>query len=149
LIMAALRETTQVVVNPGRAVRHDRKRHTEGAVLSLGAVDVDFLLANGDVSLYVEPVAASADAAAPKLDDNVAAAIAAGQAGQDSTDTPALSPEQVGQALDNVAAAVASDGAGSGQADAAKADADQANANAEAAATKAKPAAKTAKAGKA
>jgi len=43
---------TACIVNPGRAVRHDRKRHTEGAILHLDDIDVDALVALGDVSIH-------------------------------------------------------------------------------------------------
>jgi hypothetical protein len=107
--MAALKETTLVVVNPGRAVRHDRKRHTHGAVLSLGAVDLDFLIANGDVSLYVpkpDPTLETGSEQADKPADTAAKGDTGSTA--DAAGTGTISAENVLKALDNVAAAVAS-----------------------------------------
>lgn len=77
--------TTLCIVNPGRAVRHDRKRHTEGALLNLDAIDVEFLVACGDVSIYTPP-----------------------EPGTGQTDQQAgLTADQVTQALDTAVAAIA------------------------------------------
>lgn len=78
--------TTLCIVNPGRAVRHDRKRHTEGALLNLDAIDVEFLVACGDVSIYTPP-----EPGTGQTDDQ--------QAG--------LTADQVTQALDTAFAAIA------------------------------------------
>lgn len=43
---------TACIVNPGRAVRHEGKRHAEGAVLRLDQVDVKQLTENGFVSIW-------------------------------------------------------------------------------------------------
>lgn len=78
--------TTLCIVNPGRAVRHDRKRHTEGALLNLDAIDVEFLVACGDVSIYTPPEPGT------------------GQMGDQPAD---LTADQVTQALDTAVAAIA------------------------------------------
>jgi hypothetical protein len=75
---------TACIVNPDRAVRHEGKRHVAGAVLLLCEADVRQLTKSGDVSVVV---AALAPAPAPE---------------------PLLSADQVVQAFDAVAAAVAS-----------------------------------------
>lgn len=91
--------TTLCIVNPGRAVRHDRKRHTEGALLNLDAIDVEFLVACGDVSIYTPP-----EPGTGQTDDQ--------QAG--------LTADQVTQALDTAVAAIAKQSEQSAQSPSAK-----------------------------
>lgn len=81
---------TACIVNPGRAVRHEGKRHAEGAVLHLDQADVKQLTANGFVSIWAPeqapPASGPTDAIREGI-DNFLQALTDGQVteGTDST----------------------------------------------------------------
>lgn len=56
---------TQVIVQPGRCVRHEGKRRTEGAVLMVGQADLEAWKASGDVleAVFIGTDPADRDAA--------------------------------------------------------------------------------------
>lgn len=85
---------TRCIVNPGRSVRFEGKRHTEGAVLMLGQQDVRQLTEMGVVRV-AEPEA-----------DPQAMTTQGDQDGQ--TSVVSLTAEQTALAIDAMAAAVAS-----------------------------------------
>ena len=80
---------TACIVNPGRAVRHEGKRHAEGAVLHLDQADVKQLTENGFVSIWTPPAAPASSATAEAVNqgiDNFAQALADGQIAQGQAD---------------------------------------------------------------
>jgi len=83
---------TQVIVQPGRCVRHEGKRRTEGAVLMVGQADFEAWKASGDVR---EAVFIGTDPA-----DRIAATS------QGDAALPVFTEETGVQAIDNLVAMV-------------------------------------------
>jgi len=83
---------TQVIVQPGRCVRHEGKRRTEGAVLMVGQADLEAWKASGDVR---EAVFIGTDPA-----DRIAATS------QGDAALPVFTEETGVQAIDNLVAMV-------------------------------------------
>lgn len=80
---------TACIVNPGRAVRHEGKRHVEGAVLHLDQADVKQLTENGFVSIWTPPAAPAGTETAETgrlAIDNFVQALADGQLAQGQAD---------------------------------------------------------------
>lgn len=82
---------TRCIVNPGRAVRYEGKRHAEGKVLLLGPQDVAQLTKSGDVRVEEAP-------APPDVDQQLQADVAT---------ATSVSADWVAQAVDAMAAAIA------------------------------------------
>lgn len=80
---------TACIVNPGRAVRHEGKRHAEGAVLHLDQADVKQLTENGFVSIWTPPAAPAGTETAEagrQAIENFVQALADGQLDQGQAD---------------------------------------------------------------
>lgn len=84
---------TACIVNPGRAVRHEGKRHAEGAVLRLDQADVKQLTANGFVSIWTPEQASPASGPADDVRQAIDNFVQALTDGQISEGLDAASPK--------------------------------------------------------